>query len=228
MIIRLAALAFVSIGFINTPAHAQTLGDLNKPQTEALSDSDIEIKPVKIVEPKAQPREIEAAAIDTERFELGVFAGVIAVEDFNSNLVYGLSGSFHVSKNWLVQVNYGRSEVSRATIEDVTDSNFLSEDDRDLSYFDVTAGYQLLPGRSYASGKSKFNSGIYLLAGAGQSEFAGSKEPTFNFGASYRVVVTDWMTMNLDFRDRLIQREYLGEDKLSHNLEATLGINALF
>lgn len=181
-----------------------------------------------IIESDLDRRQVQGARIDTERFELGAFAGAIAVEDFNTNFIYGISGSFHLTKNIMLQANYGNSSIEKATFEEVSDGSFLADADRELSYYDVTAAYQILPGRSFFGSKKKYNSGLYLLAGIGQSEFAGESDLTYAIGTSYRTVVTDWMTVNLDFRDRMIQREFLKDDKLSHNLEITMGLNLLF
>jgi len=49
-----------------------------------------------------------------------------------------------------------------------------------------------------------------------------------NFGAGYRFILTDSLTLHLDFRDHLYDIDVIGEEKTAHNLEATLGIAFFF
>jgi outer membrane beta-barrel protein len=198
------------------------------PLASFANEGDIEIKPVKVVDPKVDRREVNGAAIDTERFEVGVFSGVLSVEDFSSNLLYGVSASYHISDRWLLQLNYGQSDVEKSTYEEVIDSSFLSDDDRQFEYYHVLGGYNLFPGRSFLGEKSKYNSGIYLLAGVGNTRFAGNDNFTLVFGGSYRVVATDWLTCSLDLRDHIVEREFIDDKKSTHNIEMSIGVNVLF
>ena len=91
-------------------ATAGLLGILSQPLMAADNDS-----AVTIIEPKKQAPKAESAAIDTEKFELGIFFGSLAVEDFGSNQVTGLSFVYHINSDFIGQINYGRSDVGRAT-----------------------------------------------------------------------------------------------------------------
>ena len=42
-----------------------------------------------VVRPELERREVKETDIDTEDFEIGAFAGVMSVDDFGTNLVYG-------------------------------------------------------------------------------------------------------------------------------------------
>jgi len=194
----------------------------------AQDDGNIEIKPVKIIKPEVKRREVKGAAIDTEMFEVGAYAGFLAVEDFNTNLITGLSVSYHINDRWIAQFNAARSEVERSTFEEVIDSSFLADSDRNFDYMNISAGFNLFPGRSYRGKNIKFNSGVYILAGLGTTEFAGSSSTTLMFGSSYRTVLTDWLTCNLDFRNHVMDREFLGESKTTQNIEFSIGFNILF
>lgn len=192
------------------------------------NDGDIEIKPVKVVDPKVERREVSGAAIDTESFEIGAYTGFLSVEDFNTNLLYGISGSYHLTDRWILQVNYGQSKVEKSTYEDIVGGSFLKSSDRDFEYIDLVAGYNIFPGRSFFGANSRYNSGVYLLAGVGNTSFGGDDNFTLLLGSSYRVVITDWLVGNLDFRDHIVDREFLGDSKTSHNIEMSLGLNFLF
>lgn len=183
-------------------------------------------KPVKIIEPNKPVTSVQAAAIDTEKFELGVYGGLISIEDFNTNTVTGLSFSYHITGSFLATLNYGTATVSKAAFEDVAGLNFL--EDYDFTYTSILAGYKLVDGRSFLRKRHKFNSAIYLQAGAAQVEFAGQDNAGLVIGASYRTVITDWLTMNLDIRDTMVDVELNNNSKKTNNTEMAIGINALF
>lgn len=185
-------------------------------------------KIVKIIEPTKSVTTAQSAAIDTEHFELGLYTGFLAVEDFNSNVVVGASLTYHINRPWMLQFNYGESEVSQASFEGNFD--FLGDGDT-FEYYHLLAGYKVLHGRSFLGRKRKYNSLITLLAGLGSVDFASETNTSFVLGIGYKAVITDWLTINLDFRDHLFNRsiESLNEEeKLTQNVELILGVSALF
>lgn len=185
-------------------------------------------KTVEVIKPTEQTTDIRPAAIDSERFELGVYAGFISVEDFSTHSVTGITLSYHISDRFLAQLNYGRSNIERAAFEEVVGGEFLAEKDRNFDYQSLLAGYELLQGRSFLGRKRKLNSHIYLMAGAGNVSFAGADSGAAVLGINYKTVLTDWLVINLDFRDILFDREFLGRSKATHNTEITLNLNAMF
>lgn len=189
---------------------------------------DTENKPVKVIEPDKVVDTAQVAAIDTERFEFGPYLGLLSVEDFNSNPVTGLSFSYHINNKFIAQVNYGVSTVGKAAFEEIAGSNFLAEDDYDFEYINLLAGYKLLDGRSFLGKRHKYNSAIYLLAGVADVSFAANDNTGMVVGVSYRAVITDWLTLNLDLRDTMVNREFLNDDKQTHNTEMLIGVNGLF
>lgn len=204
-------------------ATAQRIGDINEVEEESETD-----KSVRIIEPDKTVTTAQAAAIDTERFELGFYTGFLAVEDFNTNPIFGLSFAYHVAVDWLVMADYGVSQVSRASFEELSGGNFLAKADYDFETFSFIGGYRLLKGRSFFGKHAKFNSDIYALAGVGSVQFAGEDNVSLIFGASYRTVLTDWLTVNLDFKNHHVERNFLNDSKRTNNLGLTFGVNALF
>jgi len=193
-----------------------TIGNLSKPADQP------------IIEPEKKPSAVKAAQIDTEKFELGIGLGVINVEDFNSNLSSGLSFTYHVSDLIIAQANYGSSKVSQATFEELNASDFISDSDRNFRYFSLSGGYKVLKGRSFFGRNTKLNTDIYILAGLGQYDFADNSKTGLMLGGSYRTVLTDWLVMNMDIRDHIANRDFIGDSKTTHNTEFVVGLNALF
>ncbi len=184
-------------------------------------------KQVKIIEPDKTVTSIQAAAIDTEKFELGPYVGLLSVEDFNSNFVSGIAFSYHINKKFITQINYGLSTTEPLAFEENAAGTYLNSKDRDFEYVNILGGYNLLDGRSFLGKNYKFNSAIYLLAGVAEVHFAKEKMTGPVLGVSYRAVITDWMTLNLDLRDTRITRKFLVE-KTTNNTEMLMGINVLF
>lgn len=210
------ALAASLLATLSVATQAQTIGDMNRKQDEPI------MKPEKTVDP------VKTASIDTEKFELGGYYGVLNIEDFNTKPVKGLSAVYHLRDNVIIQAQYGESRASTASFEENADQNFLADDDYDFSYMALNAGYAILNGRSFIGRNRKMETALYVVAGLEQIDFAADSSTGFGFGASYRVVVTDWMTINLDLKNHMFSRDFIGDSKLTNNTEATLGINALF
>ena len=89
-------------------------------------------------------------------------------------------------------------------------------------------GYNILPGEAYVGQVRAYNTGLYIVGGLGSTRFAGDDRFSVNFGAGYRFILTDSLTLHLDFRDHLYDIDVIGEEKTAHNLEATLGIAFFF
>lgn len=183
---------------------------------------------VDVIKPPEQSARATRSALDDEHFEIGLSVGRLSVEDFESNTSATLSFNYYPFDRWVVQGLYGRADISRATFETVAGGNFLGEDDRVLEYQGVLGGYQVLNGRSFFGARRKFNSYLYLLAGPAQVDFAGEQNSGGIVGVSYKTVLTDWMTLNLDFRDIVAERHFLGADKTTHNLEVSIGLGVIF
>jgi len=70
-----------------------------------------------VVRPEIERREIHEDDIDTEDFEIGAFAGLMNVEDFGTNLVYGARLAYHVTEYVFVEAAYGRTKTEETSAE---------------------------------------------------------------------------------------------------------------
>jgi len=182
-----------------------------------------------VIEPEVERREIKEAKIDTEDFEIGLFAGIMSIEDFGSDLSYGLSLAYHVTEGFFVEGNYGRSEAGLTSFEILSGgAPLLSDDEREYTYYNLNLGYNILPSEAFIGEGRAFNSSLYLVGGLGSTRFAGDDRFTVNFGAGYRFLLTDSVAIRLDFRDYLYDINLLGEEKTTHNLTGTLGLTVFF
>ena len=210
--------AFPSLALAaDEPAPAQA----EKPPNEIIQQDPV-------IEPAVKRREVKQDEIDTENFELGVFFGVMSIEDFGSKPVYGLRLDFHITEDFFIEGAIGFTKAGKTSAETFTGSNILSDDQRDYTYYNVGFGYNLLPGEAFIGRNKAFNTALYLYAGAGSTEFAGDSRFTITWGGGYRIVTTDWLAVHMDFRDHIYSIDVTGEDKNVHNFEATLGLTYFF
>jgi len=181
-----------------------------------------------VISPDIVRRKIDEDKIDTENFELGFYAGVLSVEDFGTNNLYGMRLAYHITEDWFFESVIGLSQLGETSYEQLSGgSDLLTRDQRDLTYYNLSMGFNLLPGEVFL-GKWAFNTSYYFIAGAGNTIFADNEYFTYNFGAGFRFYTTDWVAVRIDFRNHLFTHNLFGEDKSIQNLEGQLGLSLFF
>jgi len=188
----------------------------------------MQIQSEQLIQPEITRRVVELDKIDTEDFEATVFAGLLSIEDFGTNAVIGARFAYHLNEDIFIEGTLARSKAGESSWERISNSQLLSDSQRELIYYDVSIGYNLLPGESFMTRNTSFNSALYVIAGMGSTTFAGSNKLTINIGGGFRLIATDWMALHIDVRDHIFNIDILGEDKTAHNLEVTLGVSAFF
>ena len=185
--------------------------------------------PGQVIDPQVERREIREPAIDSEDFEVGVFVGVMSVEDFGSNVVYGTRVAYHITEGFFVEGTVGQTEAGLTSFEELSGgARLITESQRTLTYYNLNLGYNILPGEVFLGEGRAYNTNLYLIAGLGSTRFAGDDRFTVNVGAGYRFLINDAVALHLDFRDHLFDIDLLGEEKTVHNLEAHLGVTVFF
>jgi len=180
-----------------------------------------------VIDPQVERREIKEPAIDREDFEVSAFAGIMNIEDFGSDAVYGLRLAYHVTEGFFVEASVGQSEASLTSFEVLSGGARLF-DDRTLTYYNLNLGYNILPGEVFVGEGRAYNTNFYLIAGLGSTNFAEDDRFTVNFGAGFRFLLTDSVALHADFRDHLFDIDILGREKTTHNLEGTIGVSVFF
>jgi len=182
-----------------------------------------------VIKPELERRIITEADIDSEDFEASVFAGVMSIEDFGSNFVYGARLAYHITEDFFTEAAIGRTEADKTSFETLSGgAQILSDSQRELTYYNISLGYNILPGEAFIGKGHAYNSALYVIAGVGNTEFADDSHFTVNVGAGYRFLFNDWIALHADFRDHIFDSDLLGKDKTTHNLEATAGISFFF
>jgi outer membrane beta-barrel protein len=206
-------------------------GDRPEPVAPATSAAPVTGEPDQnpVIDPQVERREIRRSRIDTEDFELGAYVGVLSIEDFESNVVYGARLAYHLTEDFFLEGTVGQSRAGRTSYENLSGSaDLLTDDDRDYTYYALSMGWNALPGEIFIGKNRTYNSAFYLVAGIGSTNFAGDDRFTINGGFGYRVLPTDWIAVHFDVRDHIFDSDLLGEKKIVNNLEAHLGLSIFF
>jgi outer membrane beta-barrel protein len=80
----------------------------------------------------------------------------------------------------------------------------------------------------FFGGRRAMPSAVYFTLGAGSTRFAGDDNFTIALGAGLRLLVTDWVALHIGARDLMFDSDLLGDDKLTQNLQFTIGATAFF
>ena len=188
----------------------------------------MQIQSEQLIQPEIKRREVRLDQIDTEDFEATVFTGVLSVEDFGANAVTGARFAYHINEDIFIEGALAQSKAGKTSYERISTVNLLTSAQREITYYNVSLGYNLLPGESFLTRNTSFNSTIYIIGGVGNTTFAGSDRSTINIGGGFRLLATDWLALHVDVRDHIFNIDILAEDKTTNNLEVTVGLSAFF
>ena len=183
-----------------------------------------------VINPDIERRDIDEDLIDAENFEFGLYSGVMSVEDFGSNNTFGYRMAFHITEDWFFEGTYGTTKTQETSFELLNGDggDLLDEEQRNLSFYNLSLGLNLLHGEVFVGKSYAFNTSYYVIAGVGNTRFANDEYFTLNYGAGFRFFATDWLALRVDFRNHLFSHTLFGEEKSIQNLEAVLGASLYF
>ncbi len=214
---RLFSIFLISILITVMPVRAQTLDDSDEEQEEDL------------IQPQIERRQFDESLIDSEDFEISAYVGMLSIEDFGVNSVNGFKITYYINEDYFTQVAIGESGAGQTSFEVLSaGAPLLSDDERDLSFYQINIGYNLFPGEAFVSKTTTLNNALYLVAGLGNTEFAGDDRHTINYGFGYRILFLDTFSFNIDLRDHLFDMDIFGEKTETHNLEYSLALGWYF
>jgi outer membrane beta-barrel protein len=182
-----------------------------------------------IVEPQVPRRAIKTPHIKAKDFELGAYYGVLSIQDFGTNPLYGVRAAYHVSEDIFLEGFLARSKAGTTSLEDVFPNiTVVSDSGRRFTYYDLDVGYNVLPGELFLGRGRAFNSALYVMVGMGDVKFADKDQFALNFGVGERLLITDWLALHVDVRDHIFETNLTGRTKNVDNIEATLGFTIFY
>lgn len=213
--------------FLLTAAATSVMATLGS--TAAWADRSLATAQDPGLEPRIVRTDLQEDEIDTENFEIGLYYGQLATEDFGTNDVVGATLTFHATEDFFFEAAGGQSDTQATSAERINPLLDLGIDaDRQLSYYNLSIGWNMLPGEVFIGKNRAFNGTLYVIAGAGATDFLGGKEFTINGGAGLRLLLTDWLALHFDAREYVFDSDVLGSDNTYNNLEFHAGLSAFF
>src|SRR5579862_6746143 len=198
-------------------------------QDAQAAQQDADTTPPRVIDPEVERRKIKVPHIRSSNIEIGVQDGFLSIEDFGTQNAYGLTLAYHVTEDFFFQGEYGRAYAGRTSFETLGGNiQLLTSAERRFTYYDLSLGYNLLPGEAFLGRGIALSSAFYLVGGIGSTQFAGDDRFTVNFGAGYRVLPADWLAVHIQVQDRVFRTDLLGVSKLTNNMEATIGATVFF
>ena len=178
--------------------------------------------------PEVQRRDVKRPKFPSNDFAVGLFAGTYATQNFGAAAVSGLRLSYHVTEDIFVDATLGRSKVSDEAFRQVLPGGIFAKRSETLSYYAISAGYNVLPGEVFFGRNTAKATQGYILAGVGSTDFAGQKRQTLHAGFGMRLILADWFSIQADVRDHVFTLDLLGKRQSTQNLEVTAGLTLFF
>lgn len=180
-----------------------------------------------------QPEPVDEALIDDENIEIGIYGGILHIEDFESAPVIGVRVALHLSEGLFVEANYGSSELGDTSHERLNRTRLIPDEDRDYSYYTVGLGYNLFPGQAFnrlpfSTKTYAFNTNLYLSLGAGATNFAGDNRFTWKIGAGYQLLINDAVAFHVGLQEHIYKHDVFGEEKTNFDSELAGGVSVFF
>ncbi len=200
------------------------LSFLNQAVMVAAQTPDFPTSEDPLIAPPAETLAFKEEKIDQEFIEISPYYGLFALDGFSTAPVMGLNLALHLTEDVFFEGNYGMTKVS----DDGFGGGLTIFTDTDMTYWNVNLGYNLFPGQIFLTRRRTMNSTIYIVGGAGLTEFDAKSQFTFNFGTGYKIFFTDWMDAGFRLSLHSFESDVTGEKEKMFNLEGIVSIAFFF
>jgi outer membrane beta-barrel protein len=174
--------------------------------------------PAPVIEPQIDRRDINIPKIAVDDYEVGLYVGLLNMDDFGASFSYGVRGVYHLTEDFFIEGMVGFSKVSDEGYS-THGIPILEDPPTPLTHYDISVGYNLFPGEVFLSDKRSMNSVLYVIGGVGSMKFNDESQLSFNIGAGIYFVPRNWLTLRFDVRDYMFRSDITGINELKHNIE---------
>ncbi len=139
------------------------------------------------------------------------------------------AAGYHITEDFFVEAAFGRDQGQRRDLPaDPARRRVRRPRPSELTYYNLSAGYNILPGEVFIGSNAAKASQFYLIAGVGSTKFTDQKRQTVNVGFGTRLYLTDKLALQVDMRDHIFSLDLLGKRQNTQNLELTAGFTYFF
>jgi|SRR5882672_265432 len=181
-----------------------------------------------VIEPQVDRRPVKLPKFPSNDIEFGAFVGTYATENFGASFLYGARLGYHITEDIFVEAVYGSTKVSDENFRQILPGGVFPQPTETLSYYNLSAGYNILPGEVFIGKSYAKPSALYLIGGIGSTKFLEQRRQTVNFGLGLRVFLADWAALQVDMRDHIFSLDLLGKRQNTQNLELSAGVTFFF
>jgi outer membrane beta-barrel protein len=181
-----------------------------------------------VIDPKVDRRDVRVPKFPSKDFEIGAFVGTYSTQNFGASAVYGLKAGYHITEDIFVEGAFGSTKVSDESFRQILPGGVFVNETEKLSYYNLSAGYNILPGEIFIGRNIAKASQFYVIGGIGSTKFIDQKRQTVNFGFGMRVYFTDKIAAQVDMRDHIFSLDLLGKRQNTQNLELSAGFSYFF
>lgn len=181
-----------------------------------------------VVVPDVARRDIKIPKYPSKDIEVSAYTGTYATENFGASWVYGIKLGYHITEDFFVQAALAQTQVSDETFRQILPGGVFTDDTADLTYYNISVGYNILPGEVFIGTKRALPMQLYVIAGVGSTDFNEQTRQTINIGFGTRVFVKERWSVQVDLRDHIFSLDLLGKRQSTQNLELTAGFSYFF
>jgi outer membrane beta-barrel protein len=210
----MALAALLTMAFVMSPLAA--LAQEQKPANE------------QVIVPQVDRRDVKLPRFPSKDFEVGVFGGTYATQNFGTSAVGGLRVGYHITEDFFAEAVYAQTKVNDELFRQILPSGIFPTTKETLSYYNLSAGYNVLPGEVFIGSNRAKATAIYLMGGVGSTKVNNQKRQTLNFGLGVRLLLADRWALQVDMRDHMFSLDLLGKRQSTQNLELTGGLTFFF
>ena len=181
-----------------------------------------------VIVPGVTRRDVKLPRFPSNDFELGAFVGTYSTQNFGSSTVGGLRLGYHITEDFFAEAVVAQTQVSDTNYRQILPGGIFANELENLSYYNLSVGYNVLPGEVFFGNKRAWPFSLYVIGGVGSTSFNQQRRSTFNFGSGLRVFFNDSFSVQIDARDHIFSLDLLGKNQTTQNLEFTIGLTAAF
>lgn len=197
-------------------------------QTAAPAPAPVPAAAEPVIKPDVARREVRPPRYPSRDFEVGLFYGTYATENFGASAVGGLRLGYHVTEDVFVHLQLAQTQVSDESFRAVLPGGVFVNQKETLSYASLSFGWNVLPGEVFFGRDTAKLSQGYVLAGIGTTDFAGQRRQTWHAGFGLRLFLSERIALQADVRDHVFQLDLLGRRQTTQNIEVSAGLSVHF
>jgi outer membrane beta-barrel protein len=211
-----------------TLATAAVLALLAHGSARAADAPVVEAPPDQVIVPQVERRDVHKPKYPSNDFEIGLFGGTYSAQNFGTSGVYGVRLGYDITEDFFVEATYGRTKVSDKAFRQILPGGIFTAEQEKLKYYDLSVGYNFLPGEVFIGRNWAKASTMYVIGGVGNTSFDSQRMQTWNFGVGAKLFLADWVALRADVRDHIFTLDLLGKRSATQNPELTLGMAFFF